>query len=102
MCPIPVLVMPNEHYRTDYDIPDELLAAVQVMGKRVALALKATYGCDRTLFPKHNEPAGWPGSVAPRAAVRQRASSRLIAKLNVSRRGTSTPDMEDQACFAFT
>jgi histidine triad (HIT) family protein len=31
-----VLVVPNEHYRNVYDIPEDLLAAVQVMGKHVA------------------------------------------------------------------
>jgi histidine triad (HIT) family protein len=53
-----VLVVPNEHYENVYVMPDATLAAVQVMGKRVALALKATYGCDGTSFRQHNEPAG--------------------------------------------
>jgi histidine triad (HIT) family protein len=53
-----VVVIPNEHYENVYDIPDEILAAVQVAGKRIALALKAAYGCDGTSFRQHNEPAG--------------------------------------------
>jgi histidine triad (HIT) family protein len=53
-----VLVVPNDHYENVYDIPDPVLAAIQVMGKRIALALKATYGCDGTSFRQHNEPAG--------------------------------------------
>ena len=51
-----VLVVPNDHYENGYDIPDALLATVQVVGKRIALALKATYGCDGTSFRQHNEP----------------------------------------------
>jgi histidine triad (HIT) family protein len=53
-----VLVVPNEHYENVYDIPDAVLAAIQVMGKRVALAMKAAYGCDGTSFRQHNEPGG--------------------------------------------
>lgn len=51
-----VLVVPNEHFENVYDIPDAVLAAVQVMGKRIALALRATYNCDGTSFRQHNEP----------------------------------------------
>lgn len=51
-----VLVVPNEHYENVYDIPDAVLAAVQVVGKRIARALEATYGCDGTSFRQHNGP----------------------------------------------
>ncbi len=51
-----VLVVPNDHYENVYDIPDAAPAAVQVVGKRIALALKAVYGCDGTSFRQHNEP----------------------------------------------
>jgi histidine triad (HIT) family protein len=53
-----VLVIPNGHYESVYDIPDDVLGAVQVMGKRMALALKAMYNCDGTSFRQHNEPHG--------------------------------------------
>jgi len=53
-----VLVVPNEHHENVYAIPDRLLAAVQIAGKRIALAMKATCGCDGTSFRQHNEPAG--------------------------------------------
>jgi histidine triad (HIT) family protein len=53
-----VLVIPNDHYENVYDIPDDVLGAVQVIGKRIALALKAAYGCDGTSFRQHNEPDG--------------------------------------------
>jgi histidine triad (HIT) family protein len=56
--PGPVVVIPNAHYESIYTIPDEILAAVQVAGKRITLALKAAYGCDGTSFRQHNEPAG--------------------------------------------
>ena len=54
-----VIVIPNGHYENVYDIPDEILGAVQVAGKRIALAMKAAYGCDGTSFRQHNEPAGY-------------------------------------------
>jgi len=54
-----VLVVPNEHYENIYDIPDGILGAVQVAGKRVALAMKTAYGCEGTSFRQHNEPAGY-------------------------------------------
>jgi histidine triad (HIT) family protein len=54
-----VLVVPNEHFENVYDIPDDVLSAVQVAGKRMALALKAVYGCEGTSFRQHNEPAGY-------------------------------------------
>jgi len=53
-----VLVIPNEHYENVYSIPDDLLHEVQSVGKRIALAMKAGYGCDGTSFRQHNEPAG--------------------------------------------
>lgn len=51
-----VIVVPNGHYENVYAIPDEVLAAVQVMGKRIALAMMATYGCEGTSFRQHNGP----------------------------------------------
>jgi histidine triad (HIT) family protein len=53
-----VLVVPNGHFENVYAIPDDYLAAVQIAGKRIAIAMKATYGCDGTSFRQHNEPAG--------------------------------------------
>jgi histidine triad (HIT) family protein len=53
-----VLVVPNGHYESIYDIPDDVLAGVQVMGKRVAIAMKTAYGCDGVSFRQHNEPHG--------------------------------------------
>lgn len=54
-----VLVVPNEHYENIYDIPDSILGAVQIVGKLVAMAMRATYECDGTSFRQHNEPAGY-------------------------------------------
>lgn len=54
-----VIVVPNVHYENVYDIPDDLLAAVQVVGKRLAVAMKAAYACEGTSFRQHNEPAGY-------------------------------------------
>lgn len=53
-----VLIIPNDHYENVYDIPDKLLAKVQIFGKKVALGLKDVYKCDGTSFRQHNEEAG--------------------------------------------
>jgi len=53
-----VLVVPNKHYENIYDIPDEVLAEVYTLAKKVAIAVRSTYGCDGTSTRQHNEPAG--------------------------------------------
>jgi histidine triad (HIT) family protein len=51
-----VLVVPDEHHENVYAIPDELLAHVYVVTKRIAVAVRETYGCDGTSTRQHNEP----------------------------------------------
>ena len=53
-----VLVIPRGHVESIYAIPDETLAKVNRIGKRVALAMKEQYGCEGISFRQHNEPAG--------------------------------------------
>ena len=53
-----VLVVPRAHYENLYVMPDDLLAHVIVIAKRIAIAMKAAYGCDGTSLRQHNEPAG--------------------------------------------
>lgn len=55
-----MLIVPRAHYENLYDMPDELLAHVMVLAKRIAIAIamKAAYGCDGTSLRQHNEPAG--------------------------------------------
>jgi histidine triad (HIT) family protein len=53
-----VLVVPNKHYENLYDIPDEVLGEVYKVVKKVAVALRNTYGCEGTSTRQHNEPAG--------------------------------------------
>lgn len=53
-----VLIVPNEVHENIYDIPDDVLAAIHIFSKRVALAMKETYGCDGVSVRQHNEPAG--------------------------------------------
>lgn len=53
-----VLIIPNEVYENLYDIPDELLVRIHIFSKRVAIAMKKTYGCDGVSIRQHNEPAG--------------------------------------------
>ena len=50
-----VLVVPNEHVETLYGISDEALGAVYATAKRVATAMKESYGCDGTSTRQHND-----------------------------------------------
>ena len=53
-----VLVVPNEHFENLYEVPDVVLGAVYAVAKKIALVLRATYGCHGTSTRQHNEPAG--------------------------------------------
>jgi histidine triad (HIT) family protein len=53
-----VLVIPNKHYENVYTIPDEQIAEVYKVVKKVAIAIRNTYDCRGTSTRQHNEPAG--------------------------------------------
>jgi histidine triad (HIT) family protein len=53
-----IMVITRKHIENIYDIPDELLGEVNVVGKKIALAMKEAYKCDGVSFRQHNEPAG--------------------------------------------
>jgi histidine triad (HIT) family protein len=53
-----VLIIPNEHFENIYELPDSLASEIHSLAKSVALAMKATYGCDGVMLRQHNEPAG--------------------------------------------
>lgn len=53
-----ILVVPNEHFENIYEIPDDVLAEVYKVVKKVSIAVRSTYGCDGTSTRQHNEPAG--------------------------------------------
>jgi histidine triad (HIT) family protein len=86
-----VLVVPNQHYENVYVIPDDVLAAVQALGKRIAIALKERYGCSGTSFRQHNEPAGGPDVWHYHLHVFPRYAGDDLYGRNAERRQT-TPD----------
>lgn len=53
-----VLVVPNKHFENIYDLPDEYITEVYKTVKKVAQAIRQTYGCDGISTRQHNEPAG--------------------------------------------
>jgi len=53
-----VLVVPNDHFENVYDLPPELGTPIQRITRRLAMAFKATYGCDGVSTRQHNGPAG--------------------------------------------
>ena len=52
------LVIPNVHVENLYEIGEQDLCAVSATVKRVAIGLKAAYGCAGVSTRQHNEPAG--------------------------------------------
>jgi histidine triad (HIT) family protein len=53
-----VIVVPNEHFENIYDLPVRFAADIHLLARRIALAMKAVYGCDGVSTRQHNEPAG--------------------------------------------
>lgn len=53
-----VVVVPIKHYENIYELPDGIAAHIQVIARRVALAMKAAWDCDGVSTRQHNEPAG--------------------------------------------
>lgn len=53
-----VLVMPNTHYENIYDTPDEVIAEIYKVVKKMSVAIRSTYNCEGTSTRQHNEPAG--------------------------------------------
>jgi histidine triad (HIT) family protein len=53
-----VLVVPTAHHENLYSIPADAYAAVGDLVREVAVAIRATYGCDGVSTRQHNEPAG--------------------------------------------
>lgn len=52
------MVIPSAHFEALYDLPDDVNAAIAVMSRRVALAMKAAWAPQGTSVRQHNEPAG--------------------------------------------
>jgi len=53
-----VLVVPTGHHENVYDLPAAAGHAVADLVREVAVAIRATYGCDGVSTRQHNEPAG--------------------------------------------
>lgn len=53
-----VIVVPNQHFENLYDMPTELGHRIFEVTKKIALAMKQSYGCDGITTRQNNEPAG--------------------------------------------
>lgn len=53
-----VLIIPNDHFENLYDLPLRYATRIHETARRVALAMKAAYGCEGISTRQHNEPAG--------------------------------------------
>jgi histidine triad (HIT) family protein len=92
-----VIVIPNEHFENLYAIPEETLAAVYATAKRVARALRSTYGCEGTSTRQHNEPAGGQDVWHFHVHVYPRYPN---DRLYENHRRTRWPDAEERAPYA--
>lgn len=52
-----VIVVPNEHYENIFDLPNEVGHRTFEVTKKIALAMKESYGCDGITLRQNNEPA---------------------------------------------
>lgn len=53
-----VLVIPRAHHENLYDLPSDIGHGVWDLVQQVAVAMRATYGCEGISTRQHNEPAG--------------------------------------------
>lgn len=53
-----VIIVPNKHFETLYDLSDEVGARIFQVSKMISLAIRQTYGCDGITLRQNNEPAG--------------------------------------------
>lgn len=53
-----VIVVPNRHYESIYDLPQKYGHRVFDVSKKMAIALKKAYNCDGITTRQNNEPAG--------------------------------------------
>ena len=49
------LILPKEHYRNLYDLPEEMAAEAVKMAKKVALKMKEKLNCDGVNIVQNNE-----------------------------------------------
>jgi histidine triad (HIT) family protein len=53
-----IIIIPNKHIESLYDLPDNLSAKIYALSKQVALAFKKVYKCDGVSLRQHNEHDG--------------------------------------------
>lgn len=49
------LILPKDHYRNLYDLPEDVAAEVYKMAKKIALRMKEKLGCDGVNVVQNNE-----------------------------------------------
>lgn len=52
------LIVPNEPFENLYVMPDDVLSALHIFSKSLAVGFKTVYRCDGVMVRQHNEPAG--------------------------------------------
>lgn len=53
-----VIVVPNDHYENNYDLPDDLGAHIFSVARKIAIKMREIYSCDGITLLQNNEPAG--------------------------------------------
>lgn len=53
-----VIVIPNAHFESIFDLPAEAAAQIHIVAQRVAVAMTSVYRCEGISTRQHNGPAG--------------------------------------------
>ncbi len=53
-----VIVIPNAHYESIFDLPAEAAAQIHAVAQRVAVAMTSVYRCEGVSTRQHNGPGG--------------------------------------------
>jgi len=53
-----VIVIPNPHYESIFDLPAEAAAQIHTVARRVAVAMTSVYRCEGVSTRQHNGPRG--------------------------------------------
>lgn len=92
-----VLIIPNTHIETIYDLVPEIAGPVHEAARQVAIAFKHVYGAEGTSTRQHNEPAGYQEVFHYHLHVFPRYTNDYLYDLTYQRRRT-TP--EERAAYA--
>ena len=90
-----VIVVPVQHYKNLYEVPDEVGDAIFQLSKRIAIAMRRTYpGCEGITILQNNERSGGQHALHYHLHIIPRYQSDLFG--TEVQRGSRTPASEEK------